>query len=97
MIHHTACRLLKDCHVEEYRKMGGASACFDTGLPDDWNKRMFIDKLTEMQQVLKTQGVSIQSNIMSAVESILKAKYQRGLISFAFCLMCMCVAVGFRG
>lgn len=93
MIHHTACRLLKDCHFEEYRKLGGASACFSTGFPDDWNMRMFNQKFTEIVQVFRTQVVLIQNNAIGAVEKALKAKYQPGLVSFAFCLLCIFVAI----
>ncbi len=73
--------------------MGGAAACFDTGFPDDWNMRMFNQKFTEMVQVFKTQVVLIQNNIIGAVENALKAKYQPGLVSFAFCLLCIFVAI----
>lgn len=93
MLHHTACMLLKDCHFEQYVKLGGATACFDTGIPPAWNWESFIGEILKVVQWSKNQMAMIQNNSITFAEKILRAKYRNGRISFTFCALCIFVSL----
>lgn len=94
-IQHASCRLLKDCHIEEYRKMGGASACFDTSLVTEDFKRNFTYQWEIVGHWIENKTASIRKDIFDAEveKNNLRAPYQQGTMSFAFCLLCIFVAV----
>ncbi len=93
MIHHTACRLLKDCHRAEYNKLGGAAACFDTGIPPDWNWESFKVNGAKTKQWYDSTVALAKNNANTFAANILRAQYQNGQISFPFCVLCILVTM----